>query len=134
MHPWNDPQKIITCSSFANPNPVTAAINDVLNQNTSFCQFYGNLLRTSDITINEDIASNLLMGLEHETNHFHSDGNADTFELAAWLIRCGGHRYRADNTPANPLPPLKPQSQTNDSSLTQTIIPPHPTPSRSTHR
>jgi nanoRNase/pAp phosphatase (c-di-AMP/oligoRNAs hydrolase) len=133
IHPWNNPQKIITCNSFANPNPVTASISDVLNKNTNFCTFYGNLLRLNDVTISEDIASNLLMGLENETQNFHSDGNADIFELAAWLTRCGGHRYRADQTPANSLPPLPLDSHPPDSSLSQTLIPPLPsTPPKKT--
>lgn len=109
-HPWNKIEKLVTFSSSGNPTPVLASISESMPSNSGFCAYLTGFFRQHQIAINQDVASNLLMGLEKETDNFRNDGSAECFELAAWLVHQGGVRYRPDNQavqnfmPKNHLP------------------------------
>lgn len=51
------------------------------------------LLKNAGIDFNSEVATNLLAGIQHETNNFiDPSASADTFEAVANLIRSGAHR------------------------------------------
>lgn len=60
---------------------------------SSISELVAGLMKESGLSFDEDIATNLLMGIEEGSNKF-TDVNvtAETFELAAELIRAGGKR------------------------------------------
>jgi hypothetical protein len=103
---WKNPRRLITLNDTFHAAPVTAAINEVLPPQTGFCYFWANFLRTYHVAISADHASNLLFGLEYETQHFQpSVTNAEVFELAAWLLRAGATRRQVDKRLADALSP-----------------------------
>lgn len=52
------------------------------------------LIKEAEISVNEDIASNLLAGIEFGSNHFRAEGvTADTFSAFADLMKLGGKRF-----------------------------------------
>lgn len=92
-----------------------------INFNTvssSYSETILNLLNKLDLKIDSDNASNLLTGIETETNGFNKNSSADTFEAIALCLRLGAKRfYRKDQidtkqlSPSNnnlsePIPPL----------------------------
>lgn len=63
-------------------------------ENQSYAAWGAKLLRQGAWQIDVDMATNLLMGIDEETNNFTAnDIEAEVFELTAWLLRCGGKRY-----------------------------------------
>lgn len=90
-------EKLITINDFASICPIQAQTVKQLGKNTSYASWWGQLLRSGEVTLGADQASNLLMGLEKETENFsRPDCSPEDFELAAWLMRQGGTRHRAD--------------------------------------
>jgi len=62
-------------------------------QFSSFCEVIANLLARLELPVDEDIASNLLLGIEEETESFSpSKTRPETFEAAAFCLRAGGRR------------------------------------------
>lgn len=94
-HPWQQREKILTIASGGASSPVAAVCQTTL-ADEGFCHFTTNLFRSHQIKINADVASNLLMGLEKETDSFRQSDSAEIFELAAWLVHQGAVRYRPD--------------------------------------
>ncbi len=91
------PEKIITINSFASHAPVMAEIVKELGKKVSFVSWWGQLLKNNQVMIGTDQASNLLLGLEKETNNFSGpDCEAEDFELAGWLLRQGAVRHQVD--------------------------------------
>lgn len=66
------------------------------------------LIQQLRLTVNADAASNLLAGLQQATNHYQSSlVSADTFEVAAWLMRQGANRQEVASPaqyPAGSIP------------------------------
>ena len=62
------------------------------------------LLRFMKISINADIATNILCGIESATNNFSTKTTADTFAAISWSMRLGGKRNFLDS-PVNPNMP-----------------------------
>jgi len=88
---WVQESRNIVWTDFANPAPVPAAITLTLSKNDTYALAWGNFCRLHGLAIDSDQASNLLMALEEESEHFSSARtSADVFELAAWLLRQGG--------------------------------------------
>ncbi len=81
-------------------------------------QLLANLFRHWLWTIDADIATNLLMGIDEQTANFSQpDISAEVFEIAGWLLRSGGRRY---------LPELQQRQQQPKSepfSLTPSFLP-----------
>lgn len=71
----------------------------------SYSEVVAGWLNRLKLPVDEDIASNLLLGIEKATNIFSSPKvGAGTFEAAAFCLRAGGHR------PGEKIP-LKPMSE-----------------------
>jgi len=77
---------------------------------SSVSELTAGLMKESGLFFDEDIATNLLMGIDEGSNKF-TDANvtAATFELAAELIRAGGRRFvqtgaSKDSYPAGAIP------------------------------
>lgn len=72
---------------------------------SSTSEVVARLLKESGFTVDQDIASNLLSGIEDQSKGFQSaDVTADTFEVFADLLKLGGRRMlRNFNT--RPFPP-----------------------------
>lgn len=59
------------------------------------------IIKSSGYKIDEDVATNILMGIDNATEHFSkSDLTADTFANIAELMRAGGKRARLVNSQA----------------------------------
>lgn len=73
---------------------------------SSISEVIGYLMREAGWAYSEDIATNLLMGIEEGSQNF-SDQNvsADTFELISQLMRSGGKRQSPQPQFRQPFPP-----------------------------
>ena len=62
----------------------------------SYCEIVSLMLESLDLPLTDDIATNLLAGIERATNSFKSMGvTAETFERVAQLMRLGARRIAA---------------------------------------
>ena len=60
---------------------------------SSVSEIVANLIKESDFSLDADIATNLLMGIEEGSNNLSSsDVTAETFQLIAELMKAGGRR------------------------------------------
>ena len=67
---------------------------------SSICEVIAGLIKESGLSFNEDIATNILMGIEDASNNFtDSTVTAETFAVVAELMRAGGKRTSAQPTP-----------------------------------
>jgi len=64
-------------------------------QTSGWCELIANLIERFNLPIDEDIATNLLAGLEKETNSFAPEKSGlGSFEAAVFCLRAGGRRLR----------------------------------------
>lgn len=80
---------------------------------SSISEVVATLINESGFSMDPDIATNLLMGIEEGSREFRGpDVTAQTFEIVATLMKAGGRRlpFRATTTPAfrPPTPSLAP--------------------------
>jgi hypothetical protein len=62
-------------------------------QTSSASEAVAHLLRNADLSLQSDSATNLLAGVQYQTNNFTDlNASADTFEAVAWLLRSGANR------------------------------------------
>ena len=79
--------------SFAKPGATTSEV-------------VANLIKDNGMSIDPDIATNLVMGIEEGSSNFTSpDVNADTFETFAFLLRSGGLRQSKTKLSPMSFPP-----------------------------
>lgn len=72
----------------------------------SVSEIIASLMKESSLTIDQDSASNLLMGIEDGSDQFESkDVSAETFEMAAFLMRQGGKRRQESEVKRESYPP-----------------------------
>ncbi len=76
---------------------------------SSTSELIANLIKESGFFVNEDIATNLLAGIEEQSKNFQSsEVTADTFEVFAELLKLGGKRMPkiipAKNYPNGSIP------------------------------
>lgn len=76
---------------------------------SSTSELVANLIKESGLGVNEDIATNLLSGIEEQSKGFQSsEVTADTFEIFAELLKLGGRRtpkiVPARNYPQGAIP------------------------------
>lgn len=103
---WTQTERNITWNDFANPASIPAAISVSLGKNDTYALSWGNFCRQANLTIDADQASNILMALEQENDHFGAvTTSAEAFELAAWLLRQGATRYQPDERALNDFRP-----------------------------
>jgi len=61
---------------------------------SSASELVATLIKQSGYSLDADIATNLVMGIEEGSNHFtNSDVTAETFEIFAQLLKAGGQRF-----------------------------------------
>jgi Exopolyphosphatase-related proteins len=73
---------------------------------SSVAEIVYNLLIGSGFKVDEDIASNLIMGIEEETHNFTDNTlTADTFAIISELMRSGGKRTPKESGYRKPYPP-----------------------------
>ena len=73
---------------------------------SSVSEIVANLIKESGLDLNADIATNLLIGIEEGTNKFAGpEVSAETFQVAAELMRAGGKRTRRVRPPRQAFPP-----------------------------
>lgn len=88
----------------------------------SVSEVASNLIKESGFSYNEDIATNLLMGIEESTNKFSDPSmSAETFAIVSELMRAGGKRIGSQKVAGRQsFPPgAIPQSAQNQTSLKQ---------------
>ncbi len=62
---------------------------------SSICEIIAHLIQDNKLTLNDDIATNLMTGVEEGSRNFTGlDVSADTFALFADLMRAGGRRIQ----------------------------------------
>ncbi len=87
-----------------------AEIPEVFAQSKQFSlstsQETARLLETLKLPISNDAASNLLAGIEKSTSNFTTNVTADTFEIAAALMRHGARRHDVYTPPASDQQPM----------------------------
>lgn len=94
---------------------------------SSVSEIMAALIKESDINIDEDIATNLMMGIENASDNF-SDGavTAETFSIVSELMRLGGKRTmlqpqaKREDFPQGAIPGQFPGSQSFNQPLAQT--------------
>lgn len=85
---------------------------------SSVSEVIAGLIKESGMSINQDIATNLLMGIEEASNNY-TDPNvgAETFAIVSELMQAGGKRISSQgvaqrqNYPAGAIPTMSSQSQ-----------------------
>lgn len=93
----SDSEKLVAVNSLFGACPVMTTITKDLGKSANFASWWAQMLKTAQVEISADQASNLLMGVEKETGNFADpDCEAEIFELAAWLLREGATRHRVD--------------------------------------
>jgi len=74
----------------------------------SYCEFVALMLATLKIPVDEDIASNLLLGMETATNNFSLNrATPTTFEAVAFCLRAGARRPLRKAQEFRPRPQYK---------------------------
>jgi hypothetical protein len=73
---------------------------------SSHAEIVGQLLRESRLTARDDVATNLIAGIESATNNLQNRTSAATFSLLSWLMRGGGKRGHLAGQPgaSQPMP------------------------------
>ena len=73
---------------------------NLVDPSSSLCELATALLQELKLPLSQDIASNLMQGIEEATNNFQSDSmTADTFEALAILYRAGARHHTKVNMP-----------------------------------
>ncbi|NMB57190.1 hypothetical protein GYA19_04640 [Candidatus Beckwithbacteria bacterium] len=62
------------------------------SQASSVAEIVSKLLRFAKLNLNQDIATNLIAGIEAGTNNLTVKTNADTFAALSWCMKNGGRR------------------------------------------
>jgi len=98
--------------SFAKPGATTS-------------ELIANLIKENNMSMDPDIATNLVMGVEEGSANFtSSEVTPDTFETFAWLLRSGGVRQpKTKLSPVNFPPGAIPTQPFNESVLEQAVGP-----------
>lgn len=80
-------------------------VNLVDTQSASTSELIAELIRSVNLKIDGDIATNLLAGIESATKNFQLNATAKTFDLISWLMHQGGKReYLSQQIPLQQFP------------------------------
>jgi hypothetical protein len=75
-------------------------------QASSISEIVTGLINESGVSVDSDIATNLLMGIEEGSNNFTDEGvGAETFQIMADLMKAGGVRSRKVSPQRRDFPP-----------------------------
>jgi hypothetical protein len=73
---------------------------------SSTSEIIATLIKENELSIDPDIATNLVMGIEEGSNHFESNEvRPETFEIFAYLLRNGGRREPKNRLTSANFPP-----------------------------
>ncbi len=79
--------------SLSKRQPAYKSLNFNVTQASSFCEAVFQLFKNVGYKLNSEIATNLLAGIQYETNNFVDvSASAETFEAVAELLRAGARR------------------------------------------
>lgn len=97
--------------------------NASLDLNAScLCEITAELIKSQDLSINSDIATNLMQGLTKVTNGFTSNKvSKNTFDTASWLMDKGSRHQdeiSASSFPAGSIPTELPSNQLTNNQVT----------------
>jgi len=93
-------------------NSKFASHNFIFPQQVSLSQLTSKFIKKLNLAVGQDIATNIIAGIESVTNNLQVNTNADTFEMLAWAMRQGGKQGHLKTSPVQPTtsPPFaKPQ-------------------------
>lgn len=80
----------------------TREVMSLSKPGSSTSEIVADIIKTNELAMDPDIATNLIMGIEEGSSHFESsEVRAETFETFAFLLRNGGRRM-----PKNKLSPM----------------------------
>ncbi len=93
---------------------------------SSISELIGNVIKESNLPMDADVATNLVMGIEDGSQNFNGDDvTSETFEIFAHLLRNGGQRmpksklnvqnFPPGSIPGNAIFTQKPESKANQS-------------------
>jgi len=75
-------------------------LNLINSEMSSYSEFIALLLDSLKLPLDEDIATNLLLGIKEGTNNFSLEkSSATTFEAVAFCLRAGGRKPREEQIP-----------------------------------
>jgi hypothetical protein len=94
---------------------------------SSVSELTASLIKTAQIGINADIATNLVAGIESATNNLAYKTTGDTFALLGWLVNAGGKRGHIQPVaPAAPRPASWPaRTPSFGASMSQSVSQPY---------
>jgi len=92
-------------------NTKFAQKNLIFPQQVSLSQLTAKIFKKLGLAVSQDIATNIIAGIESATNNLQVNTNADTFEILAWAMRQGGKQGHLKTSPVQPTTPpfAKPQ-------------------------
>lgn len=67
---------------------------------SSCSELVGLVIKNLNMTVNPDVATNILAGMETATNNFAMKTRAETFELIGWTMHYGGRRSQMQTVPS----------------------------------
>jgi len=110
----DDKQKTLVNLSHLDKNAQFGTVN-LYDPTASGCsEIMFTVLRVLELPLEQDIATNLLAGIESATNNLTTASSADTFETIAQLMRQGAKKSHVTTTPVSPFParsqPFRPRS------------------------
>ncbi len=92
-------EKMIVINSLFGAAPVQAGLTKELGKAANYAGWWTKMLWENEEELEVDLASNLFMGLEQETENFASlECQAESFELAAYLLKQGAVRHKEDES------------------------------------
>jgi nanoRNase/pAp phosphatase (c-di-AMP/oligoRNAs hydrolase) len=103
---YRDEMSFFADAQVVNINSSPAAIvygklNIVDSQASSNAELVAQLLKDTQLPVDQDTATNLVAGIEAGTNNLAMKTGAKTFELLAWLMAVGGRRGHLGLNPAS---------------------------------
>jgi len=97
-----NPQNTIINLSHLDRNSQFGRVNLYDPQASGCSEITYQLLMDLGLTLEPDIATNLLAGIEEATNNLSQANSADTFEIIAQLLRAGAKKGHLVSSPARP--------------------------------
>ncbi len=86
-------------------------------QSSSCSELAGLVIKNLNMTVNPDIATNILAGMETATNNFNFRTRAETFDLIAWAMHAGGRRLQMQPVSSPQVLKKKPFSYPSSSEM-----------------
>lgn len=101
---------VVDIDNYNNKTPLTE-INFTNSEVSSCSELMVNFLKKHQLPVDQDIATNIFLGLENSTGGFRSRVRAETFEAAAWCLRYGARKEYRQVMPITPQPSAGPKPE-----------------------